>query len=70
MDRSEEFEVKRERVGAFLSENRLSGLVLGRTDNFAWLGCGADSVVSSSSETGVGTFVVTREGVTLIANNI
>ncbi|MFP4026484.1 MAG: M24 family metallopeptidase [Candidatus Brocadiia bacterium] len=70
MDSAEEFGLKCERVRRFISENNLDGIVMGRTDSFAWLGCGANNVVNSAQETGVGTFVVTPENVTLVANNI
>ena len=70
MNRSQEFEIKCERVRRFLSENGLDGVVLSRTDNFAWLGCGADSVVNSAGESGVGTLVAAGDSVALVANNI
>jgi len=70
MDRAREFEVKRGLLGKFLGESGLDGLVLGRADNFAWLGCGADSTVNSASETGVGALVATADSVALVANNI
>lgn len=70
MRKPKEFCVKLERVRAFMSENRLAGLVLSRADNFAWLGCGADSTVDLSNPIGVGTLVVRRKDVALVANNI
>ncbi len=70
MDRSEEFAVKLARVERFLAENGLKGAILGRSDNFAWLGCGGSNVVDSSQETGVAALAVRKGRVTLIANNI
>ena len=70
MTKAREFGIKRERVSRFLSERELDGVVLGRTDNFAWLGCGAQSVINAASETGVGTLIATADGVTLVTNNI
>lgn len=70
MDKRREFEVKLERLMKFLRENDLHGVVLGRTANVAWLGCGADTVINSAQETGVGTLVATPNGITLVSNNI
>jgi antitoxin VapB len=70
MTKREEFSTKRERLNAWLAEHELDGVVLGRSDNFAWLGCGAGNVVNSAQETGVGTLVAERERVRLVASNI
>lgn len=70
MDKARELEAKLERVLKFLSENNLDGVVLNRTANFAWLGCGADNVVNAAEETGVGTLVATPRGITLVSKNI
>lgn len=70
MKKSEEFAVKRERVERFLAGHDLDGVILGRGDDFAWLGCGADSIVNTAQETGVGALAVQPGRVTLIANNI
>jgi len=70
MERSEEFCIKLERIRGYLAEKSLKGAVLSRSDNFAWVGCGANSVVDSSSEMGAGTLVVSGDWVALIANNI
>jgi Xaa-Pro aminopeptidase len=70
MQKAEEFAVKMERVKTFLSDQGLDGAVLGRGDNFAWLGCGADNLVDTTAETGVASLVVLDDGVTLLTNNI
>ncbi len=70
MKRSEEFAVKMERLEEFMTGHELAGLALSRTENFAWVGCGADNSVVTSSETGMGTLLVRPGGVTLLANNI
>jgi antitoxin VapB len=70
MTKQEEFAAKLERVRHFAKHNNLDGVVLSRADNFAWLGCGANSLVNNASETGVATFVVGEDTVTLLANNI
>jgi antitoxin VapB len=70
MKRSEELAVKRERVERWLAQHNLDGAILGRSDSFAWLGCGACNVVNSAQETGVGALVVEKGRLALIANNI
>jgi len=70
MQKAEEFALKLERVSTFLCDHELDGVVLGRGDNFAWLGCGADNLVDSGNETGVGALVVLRGDVILVTNNI
>ncbi|MGD2175257.1 MAG: aminopeptidase P family N-terminal domain-containing protein, partial [Candidatus Brocadiaceae bacterium] len=70
MRKSEEFAAKLERLDRFLVEQELGGVVLSRSENFAWLGCGADNSVVISSETGVAALVARPGCVTLVANNI
>ncbi len=70
MQKAEELAVKLERVKTFLSDHELDGAVLGRGDNFAWLGCGADNMVDTTGETGVASFLVLHDAVTLVTNNI
>jgi len=70
MTRSEEFAAKLERMERWLSKQGLDGVILSRSDSFAWAGCGASNVVNSASETGVGSLAVEPGRVTLIANNI
>jgi Xaa-Pro aminopeptidase len=70
MTKAEEFALKLERIRTFLSDHGLDGVVLSRGDSFAWLGCGADSVVDPTGETGVGSLVVLPDGVRLVTNNI
>jgi Xaa-Pro aminopeptidase len=70
MTKPEEFAAKLERIERWLSQHGLDGVMLSRSDNFAWAGCGASNVVNSASETGVGSLAIQPGGVTLIANNI
>jgi len=70
MNKAEEFGVKRERLAALLAERNLDGVVLGLTENVAWLGCGADVVINAASATGVGTLVASVDGLALVTNNI
>ncbi|MCK4375542.1 MAG: aminopeptidase P family protein [Candidatus Brocadiae bacterium] len=70
MNKPEEFALKLERVERYLADHDLDGVILARSDNFAWLGCGANNVVNSAQETGVGALVVRPGRVTLLASNI
>lgn len=70
MRKTEEFTAKLERVERFLADQELTGIILSRGDNFAWLGCGANNLVDNSKETGVASLVVRAGQVTLVANNI
>ncbi|MHC5033633.1 MAG: M24 family metallopeptidase [Planctomycetota bacterium] len=70
MTKQEELAVKLARVEQFLSGNGLDGVILGRSDSFAWVGCGANNVINSAEEGGVGALAVEPGRVTLIANNI
>jgi Xaa-Pro aminopeptidase len=73
MTRGEEFACKLDRVRRWLSESELDGAVLSRSDNFAWLGCGANSVVNSAQESGVGAigyrpreYIATPDGAEMV----
>lgn len=70
MERADEFAFKLERVERYLAEKGLDGVILGRSDSFAWLGCGANNVVNTAQEAGVGALAVRPGRVTLIASNI
>lgn len=70
MERSEEFGAKLQKVREYLDRRAMAGVVLARSENFAWLGCGASNVVNSAQETGVGALVVAGSKVTLVTNNI
>lgn len=82
MDRDQEFAAKRERIGLLLAREGWDGLLLRTRANIAWLGCGpvdgADlatvqggrSEIWHQSEFGVMAFVVTRDAVVLVTENI
>jgi antitoxin VapB len=53
--------VKEERLRTFLEREGLGAIVIGRQDHFAWLTCGGDSRVVTTSETGAALAVVTQE---------
>jgi Xaa-Pro dipeptidase len=62
--------LKEERVRAFLEQEGLDALVLGRQDNFAWMTCGGDSRVITTSEIGFATLVLTRDGKWLVSQSM
>ncbi len=63
---AQEFRTKVEIVRQALKERKLSGLLISRPRNFAWLTGGGDSTVSPSAEAGSGSLVVTPKDVYLI----
>ena len=62
--------LKEDRARAFLEQQGLDALVLGRQDNFAWFTNGADNCVVTTSEMGVGWLVVTRDSKRLICHSM
>ncbi len=70
MSAREEIAEKQRRVNEFLEAKGFDALLLARTDNFAWFGCGADSHVSLAAEAGVGALLIQRDRKTLITNNV
>lgn len=60
--------IKQERVRAFLEQEGLDALVLGRQDNFAWITGGGDNRVITTSEMGFGLLVLTRERQWLVSH--
>lgn len=62
-DWSEELNVKHEKLVAWLRENKLSGVLVRRNENVAWLTGGAVELrVLTPCETGVASLLVTAEG--------
>ncbi len=70
MTRLEEVNTKLETVRAFIDEAGLGAMVVSTRANFAWLTGGGLSHVVLSSESGVGSLVVTPDGQHLLTNNI
>jgi len=70
MTNSPELAEKQRRVTAFLDANGFDGLLLGRSDNFAWFTGGGECHVNIAAEAGVGALLVRRDGATLITNNV
>jgi antitoxin VapB len=70
MTTTSELAEKQRRVNEFLDAKGLDGLLLGRSENFAWFTCGGDCFVNIAAETGVGALLIRRDGATLITNNV
>ncbi|MCA9446844.1 MAG: M24 family metallopeptidase [Candidatus Omnitrophica bacterium] len=66
----EEFTAKFERMRSLIQAKGVGALILSRRSNFAWLSCGGENYVVSSSEGGVGSLVVTPEKVYCLTTNI
>jgi Xaa-Pro aminopeptidase len=69
MDRSREIGVKRERVRAYLRQHRLAGLLLTRTENFAWYTAGGDNHILTGAEAGAASLLITPDREYLVAPN-
>jgi Xaa-Pro dipeptidase len=62
-DWNEELNAKHDKVVAWLRDNKLSGVLIRRNENVAWLTGGAVELrVLTPSETGVASLLVTAEG--------
>jgi len=62
-DWNEELNAKHDKVVAWLRDNKLSGVLIRRNENVAWLTGGAVELrVLTPSETGVASLLVTVEG--------
>lgn len=70
MTRLEEINAKLDRVRGFMAERGVAGVLLGTQANFAWITAGGDSHVGLSSEGGVATVLVTRDGRHVFTTNI
>jgi len=57
------------RIRKWLAENRYDGVILNRRDNYSWITGGNKNHVLSSTETGVASLVITREGIALYADS-
>ncbi|MEP0842252.1 MAG: aminopeptidase P family protein [Phycisphaerae bacterium] len=70
LTRSEECRQKREAVVRYLEAHDLEGVVLSRRPNFAWFTCGGLHHVSTATEVGAASLLVTPRRSVCIANNI
>jgi Xaa-Pro aminopeptidase len=67
---NEEFQLKTARIRKLLHDKTLSGILLSRRSNFAWLTGGGQNHVGLATEFGVGSLFITENQVYLLANNI
>ncbi len=70
MKRTQELQIKLERIRRFCAENAMHGLLLTSRANFAWITCGGLNYVNRASETGVASVLVTPDRLVLLADNI
>lgn len=68
--RRTEFQLKLQRVRAWLERERLDGVLLGRRESFAWATAGGANHVAKATEAGVADLWIDGENVVLLANNI
>lgn len=62
--------IREERVHAFLEQEELDALVIGRQDHFAWLTAGGDNRVITTSEMGFGYLVIARNRKWLVCHSM
>src|SRR5512133_2450586 len=67
---SNEIQIKLQRLGQWLSQNNLDGVLLGTRANFAWVTGGRDNHIVSASETGVAAILATPDKLLCLANHI
>lgn len=70
MDRTQEVQIKRERVRVLLEEKDLDALYLKTQSNFSWLTAGGLNVVGIAMELGVSGLLLTHDHQFVICNNI
>ena len=61
---------KQERLRAFLEQQGLDAVVIGRQDNFAWITAGGDSRVITTAETGFAYLVITQDRKWLVSHSM
>lgn len=65
-----DFQLKIDRIRTYLEENRYSGMLLCRRDNFSWLTSGGDSAIIETTEYGFCILVVTEKKTYLVAQTM
>ncbi len=65
-----EREIKIERVRKYIRENGLSGVLISKVSNFAWLTGGKRNFVALYGEKGVCSILITQNKIFLLTNNI
>jgi len=66
----EELAEKERRVRQLMAAGNLDALLIGRQDNFAWITGGGSNFVSTATEVGVASILVTADGKWLLCDNI
>jgi antitoxin VapB len=61
---------KRQRLRQWMEGRGISGVIIARRDDFAWLTAGGDSRVLNNSDLGVGVLLVTAERQALLAHSM
>jgi Xaa-Pro aminopeptidase len=65
-----ELNLKLNRIHELLNKHALDGILLQRTDNFAWATCGGESHINLADSLGVAAVLVTQTDHFVITNNI
>lgn len=65
-----ELDHKLERIRRFLARFDLDGLLLRKTENFAWSTCGGDPHINIADSMGIGSLLITRTDHFVVTNNI
>lgn len=65
-----EMVVKVKRLRDYMALKKVDGILLNKVENFTWLTCGGYSHVSSASEFGVATILVTEEKLQIFLDEI
>jgi Xaa-Pro aminopeptidase len=65
-----ELNLKLERIRKLLTRYELDALLVQRTDNFAWLTCGADSHIYIADSLGAASLLITKSNRYVITDNI
>lgn len=69
-NRTDEFAVKRARIGQLIEQRGLKGLLLMRSANWSWATCGREANIATNSESAVAALLFTPERDYLLANRI
>jgi Xaa-Pro aminopeptidase len=67
---SNEIQIKLQRLGQWLSQNNLDGVLLTTRANFAWITGGRDNHIPSASESGVASILATPDKLICLTNHI
>ena len=65
-----ELNLKLDRVRNLLDASDLNGILLRRSDNFAWAACGADPHINTADSMGIASLLITPSNHFVVTNNI